>query len=145
MKTKNGLLVIVAVFFASPVLADDLKDELVAIEKAQWEAWEKRDGDAYREVVTENATFIVAGSGILEGRDAIVADISGHGCESRSLEFSDFKVRQLSPDTAVLTYTTTQDTTCEGQKLPSRVYSASVYIREDGMWRTAHYQETALE
>jgi uncharacterized protein (TIGR02246 family) len=131
--------------FVSPALADDLKDELVAIEKAQWQAWKDRNGEAYRDVVTEDAVFIVADGSITEGRDAIIADISGHECQSNSLDFADFKVRQLSPDTAILTYTTTQDTTCEGYKLPSPVYSESVYVRQGGKWRTASYQETALE
>jgi len=145
MKTKSGLLLVSAVFVALPVLADDVKDELVAIEKSQWQACKDRDGEAYRDVVTDDAVFIIADGSITEGKEAIIADISGHECQSNSLNFADFKVRQLSPDTAILTYTVTQDVSCEGQRLPNRVYSESVYVRQGGKWRTASYQETPIE
>lgn len=145
MKTKSRMLLVSALFVALPGLADDVKDELVAIEKDQWQAWEDRNGEAYRDVVTDDAVFITADGNITHGKDAIIAEISGHECQSNSLNFADFKVRQVSPDTAILTYTLTQDVTCEGQRLPNRVYSESVYVRKGGKWRTASYQETPIE
>jgi uncharacterized protein (TIGR02246 family) len=137
------MLLVSAVFVALPVLADDVKDELVAIEKSQWQAWEDRDGEAYRDVITDDAVLIFADGSITEGKEAIIADISGHECQSSSLNFADFNVRHLSTD--ILTYTLTQDVTCDGQKLPNRIYVESVYVRQGGKWRTASYQETPME
>lgn len=145
MKTKSGLLLVSAVFVALPVLADNLKDELVGIEKSQWHAWEERDGEAHGDVVTDDAVYVYADGTILEGKEAIIADISGHECQSNSLNFADFKVRQLAPDIAILTYTLTQDVTCEGQTLPDRIYLESIFVRQGGKWRTASSQETPIE
>ncbi len=145
MKIKGGLFLVSALFIALPAVADDLKDDLVAKEKFAWQAWVDGDGEAYRNLLTEDAVFVVAGAGITTGREAVVADVNNNNCEIENLEFSDFKLRKLSPDIAVLTYNATSDTTCEGQRLPSAVYSTTVYVRQEGEWRTTSYQETALE
>jgi uncharacterized protein (TIGR02246 family) len=145
MKTKGRLLLVSAVFVALPVLADDVKDELVAIEKEQWEAWKDKDGEAYRDVIADDAVFVSADASIEKGKEAIMADISGHECQVKSLNFDDFNVRRYSADTAILTYTFTQDVSCAGQKLPKRIFAESVYVRQGGKWRTASYQETAIE
>jgi uncharacterized protein (TIGR02246 family) len=148
MKTKGGLFLIPVVsallLCVSAATADDLEDKLIAQEKAAWQAWEDNDVDAYRDRLTEDAAWAVAGEGIKMGRDAVMADISSHDCEIENLEFADFKVRQLSSEVALLTYTANSETTCGGQKLPSSVYATSVYVLQDGKWRTASYQETAL-
>lgn len=147
MNVRILLLASTMLLFAvvSPATAGDLKDELIAREKAEWQAWANGDGEAYRDWLTEDATFAVAGDGLTTGRDAIIADISSHDCEIKDLDFADFNLRQLSPDVAVLTYTATSETTCQGQKLPGALYATSIYVRQGSEWRLASYQETALE
>lgn len=108
-----------------------LEDELIARTKAAWQAWADNDSEAYRDRLTEDAVFVVAGDSITAGRDAIMANISSHDREIENLEFADFKLRQLSPEIAILTYTATSEPTCEGQSLPSSVYSMTVYVRQD--------------
>ena len=143
MKSSLAALMLL-VTVISPAIAGDLKDELVAMDKKAWTSWGSRDGKAFRDLVTEDAVQAVAGAGIATGRDKIMADVSGNPCQMKSFDFADAKVRQLSTDIALLTYTATQDTTCEGQKLPGKVYVTSVYVRKDGKWRSTSYQETAL-
>ena len=98
-----------------------------------------------KDTLTEDAVQVVAGAGVSKGRDKIIADVSSHTCQMKEFEFSDSSLRQLSPDVAILTYTATQDTTCDGHKLPGKVYSTAVYVRQGGKWRSTSYQETALE
>ena len=73
-----------------------------------------------------------------------MADVKSNTCLMKSLD-TDAKLRQLSPDIAILTYMATQDTTCEGQKLPAKVFATSIYLRQGGKWRSTSYQETPLE
>ena len=149
MKTKGGLFLVsvasATLLFAVPVMAD-LKDELMAREKAGWTAWSKKEGEWYRDTMTEDGVLAVAGAEIATGRDKIIADTNNHDCEMKSFELTDAKLRQVTPDVAILSYMGKQDTTCQGQKLPARVYSTAVYVRQDdGKWLMTSYQETPLE
>ena len=138
-----SLLLIVAA--VSPSVAADLKDDLVAMEKRAWTAWGSQDAQAFRDLMTEDAVQAVAGAGVSTGREKIMADVKSNTCQMKSFDFTDVKLRQLSPDIAVLTYMATQDTTCEGQKLPAKVFATSIYLRQGGKWRSTSYQETPLE
>jgi hypothetical protein len=51
----------------------------------------------------------------------------------------------VTPDVVILSYAATQDTTCEGRKLPARLQSVAVYVRNGGKWLQTSYQETPLE
>lgn len=149
MKTKGGLFLVsvaaASLLSAVPALAD-LKDELMAREKAGWTAWSKKEGEWYRDTVTEDGVVAVAGAEIATGRDKIIADTNTHDCEMRSFELTDAKLREVTSDVAILSYLGKQDTTCQGQKLPAKVYSTAVYVRQgDGTWLMTSYQETPLE
>ena len=66
-------------------------------------------------------------------------------CELKSFDFSGAKLRQVAPGVAILSYTATQDTTCEGAKLPPKLQVTSVYVQKDGKWLSANYQETPID
>ena len=57
----------------------------------------------------------------------------------------DARLRPLTPDFAVVSYTATQDVTCGGQKLPAKVYVTNIYAKQAGKWRSLSYQETPIE
>lgn len=130
---------------ASPSMASDLKGDLLAMEKSAWTAWAKNDGKAFQDTLTEDAVQAVAGANVSKGREKIIADVDSHTCQMKAFEFSDSTLRQLSPDIALLSYTATQDTMCDGQKLAAKVFATAVYVRQGGKWRSTSYQETPLE
>jgi uncharacterized protein (TIGR02246 family) len=136
------LLLILAV--VSPSMAADLKDDLVAMEKSSWVAWGNRDAKAFGDLMTDDAVSVFVGGEVAKGREKILADLSSHTCTLKSFDFADTNLRQLSPDIAILTYTATQDVTCEGEKGPPKIFATSVYVRQGGKWRWTNYQETAL-
>jgi uncharacterized protein (TIGR02246 family) len=132
-------------FLAPFAAAADLQADLMAIEKGLWTAWGKKDGEPFKKMLTADAVEVVAGTEPVVGRDAIVKVITTLPCELRSFAFQDGKLRRLSPDVVVLSYTATQDATCEGQKMPPRVYATSIYVRQKGKWLQTNYQETPLQ
>jgi uncharacterized protein (TIGR02246 family) len=136
---------LLACAFATPGFAGDLKDELMALEKGGWDAWAKGNGEYFRNRLTEDHVQVVAGAGLVQGRDKIIADVTSHGCEVAGFEFMDANVRQLAPDVAIVSYTAKQQATCDGQRLPAKVYSTAVYVRQGGKWLSANYQETPAE
>ncbi len=62
-----------------------------------------------------------------------------------SFTFSDAKLRQPSPDVAILTYVAAQDTKCDGQALPPKVFATSIWVRQGGKWMSYSYQETPID
>ena len=138
-----GLLLALAV--ASPSMAADLKEEIVAVEKASWQAYADHNGKAYSDTLTDDAVVITASGDVLTGRKNIVADASSTSCSVKSFDLADTKLRQLSADSAILTYNLTQDVTCEGKKLPAKAFATAIYVRQGGKWRWTSYQETALK
>ncbi len=144
MKTSIATLVLMLVV-TTLAGAGELKEDLVTLEKGLWTAWGKADGEMFRKNLTEDHVQVVAGMETFTGRDAIAAEISAGGCKVESFDFHDVKVRQLVPDVAILSYTATQEAICDGTKLPAKIYSSSVYVRKDGKWLSASYQETPAE
>jgi uncharacterized protein (TIGR02246 family) len=141
---------IAALLFASVIAAPltaeaDLKEDLVAKDERMWVSWGKADGKVFEEQLTEDAVQIVAGTGVVSGRDAIVKEVSAGGCELKGFEFERIKLRKLSKDIAVLSYTATQDAACGENKLPPKVQSTSIYVRKKKEWRLIHYQETPID
>jgi uncharacterized protein (TIGR02246 family) len=136
---------LLALVVVSPSMAAELKDEIVAIEKGSWKAWGSHDVQAYTDSMTEKAVQISASGDVSRGRERIAAAVGSDDCTLKSVDFSDVSVRQLSPETAILTYVATQDVTCNGEKLPPKVFATAIYVRQGGTWRWTHYQETAVE
>jgi uncharacterized protein (TIGR02246 family) len=143
---KNAAFVLLAALVATgTTMAGDLKDELTAKERQGWTAWSKHDGQAFKGLVTKDAVQAVAGGGVTSGRDKIIADVNANTCKVAGFDFSDVKVNHVSQDVALISYMATQDATCGGKKLPPKVYATSVYLRQDGKWKSVHYQETPID
>ena len=116
---------LLALAVVSPSLAADLKVELVDLEKKGWNAWYNRDAKEYADLMADGAMQVASGGVILNGREQIMATLDKETCSLKKLDISDTKLRQPSPDTAILTYTATQDVQCEGQAVPPKVFSTA--------------------
>lgn len=147
MKTLLVVATVSSIVLAGSPLsaADDLKGHLVKLDQAMWTAWGKADGKSFEKSLTKDAVQIVAGSGVMVGRDAIAANVNEGGCELKAFEFTGATVRRLAPNVAVLSYTATQDAACGDIKLPPKVQSTSIYVRKKGKWMNTSYQETPLD
>jgi uncharacterized protein (TIGR02246 family) len=105
-------------------------------------AWGARDGETFGALVTEDMVEIAIADGRLLGREAVIEMVvSGH-CDVKSFEIDDVEVRRLTDDVALIAYVVTQNTVCRGEPLPERIHAMSIYVRRDGAWRAATYQET---
>ena len=142
---KSMIAVLWALAVVSPTMAADLKDELLAIEKAMWKAWGDHDAKAYSAIMTEDAVSIYADGYAVSGRDKLSAAVGSNTCKLNSFNFSDAKLRQPSADTAILTYTAKQDLTCPEGKMPPKLFATTIYVRQGGKWRWVNYQETAAK
>src|SRR5262245_29616989 len=81
----------------------NLQADLVAKEKALWDAWAKKDGKTFEELVSPD--FIGVGDdGIDMNREALVKSVTTHNCEAKSINLSDQKVTAIDKDAVILTY-----------------------------------------
>jgi uncharacterized protein (TIGR02246 family) len=144
MKASMAALVLVLAV-ALPSMAADLKDELLAMEKASWQAWGDHDAKAFSATMTEDAVSIYAEGYAVIGRDKLSAAVGSSTCKLNSFDFSDTKLRQPSADTAILTYTAKQDLTCPEGRSPPKIFATTIYVRQGGKWRWVNYQETATK
>ena len=146
MSMKSPVVaLLLALAVVSPPLAADTKDDIVAVEKCTFKFWANHDMKAYGETMTDDAVLISAGGSVLMGGQKILADLASDPCDVKSFDLADTKVRQLTPDIAILTYNLTQDATCKAGKLATKAFVTSIYVRQEGKWRWTSYQETALK
>jgi uncharacterized protein (TIGR02246 family) len=144
MKKMSAMLLLMVALVA-PALAADLKADLMAVENTLWTAWGKKDGEPFKTALTTDAVEIVAGTPRMTGRDAIARNIGAMSCDLKSFDLHDADLRELSKSVVVLSYVATQVASCDGQKLPSKVNSTSIYVKQGGKWLQTSYQETPLE
>jgi hypothetical protein len=144
-RTLAALFLLAAAAVPALAATEELQNDLLAREKALWTAWGNKDGSLTRKETVESYVQVVAGVGMVQGRETVAAEIEKHNCVMKSFDFKDAKLRRPAPDVAVLNYVATQDTTCGGRKLPKKVFVTSVWQRYDGQWKGYSYQETPID
>ncbi|HEV7505457.1 MAG TPA: nuclear transport factor 2 family protein [Thermoanaerobaculia bacterium] len=117
-----------------------LKDTLADLEKQSWEAWKNHDGKFFQGFLTDD--HVEVGFGGPTDKKTVVSGVASPICAVKSYTVDHFELIQFGPDTALLYYHAAQDTTCGGQPVPSPVWVSSLYVKRDGHWLNALYQQT---
>jgi len=116
-----------------------VETQIIALEKAGWEAWKNKNAAWFQTNLAEDA-LQVNGGGVLNKSQ--IVKVSGTDCEVKSFSLDNFKFVMLNKDAALITFTGMQDGVCSGKTIPATVYSTSVYVKRDGKWLNALYTET---
>ena len=146
MRAKNWLLVALvlgsssALGQGSPLKTTALKELLVKLERQSWEAWQKRDAGFFQKFLSED--HVEVGFGGLTNKTGVVAGVASPRCVVRSYQVDQFGVTVFDANTAVVNYHASQDTRCGDNAVPSPVWVSSLYVRRDGRWLNALYQQT---
>ena len=114
-------------------------DELIELERAGWASLCDGTGDDfYSRAMTDDGVMVLADASVMT-RDEVVAAL-GQAPPWASYEMADVRVVPLGDDSAALIYIGTGHR--EGDE-PSFVgVMSSVYVRRDGQWKLAVYQQT---
>src|SRR2546422_602716 len=116
--------------------------EVTAREKAVWEALEKKDYDAFGNMLASDY-LEVEDDGIYD-KAGIVTYLKDLNISNAS--FSDWKMFPLGKDAALITYNVNLKANFKGQAVPPGPYrAASVWANRDGKWLGVYYQETLPE
>jgi hypothetical protein len=125
---------------ASP--AASTKEALVTLERSAYEAWKSKDAKFWDTFLSDK--FVGYGSAGKLNKASATKEYTGADCEIKSYALSDEQMRPLGNDAALLTYKTTVDGTCGGQKVPANSWAASVYVRDDDKWKGAFHAEAPV-
>ncbi len=130
-----------SVTFGQTKMSNDPKVEaqIVALEKAGWEAWKNKNASWFQANLADEA-LQVGGAGVLNKSQ--IVKTAGTDCEVRSFSLDNFKFLMLDKNSALITFTGMQDGVCGGKTIPAKVYSTSVYVKRGGKWLNALYTET---
>lgn len=146
MKKKIMIMMIAiaasSVALGQTTMSKDSKVEaqIIALEKAGWEAWKNKDSSWTRDNVTEE--FLLVNSDGVSNKTQVVKS-TATDCEVKSYSLDNFKFVTLDKDSALMTYTAMQDGVCGGKTIPANVRASVVYVKRGGKWLEALYMETA--
>jgi hypothetical protein len=118
-----------------------LISEMVANEKAVWEAAKNKDMDRFASLVGEDARMIFT-SGVVT-RSEYMHSIAERNITSYSLR--DFQVLAPAKDTTIIIYEATMSGIFKGKPVSSfSVREASIWVKRMGKWIAVLNQETPL-
>ena len=130
--------------FGQAAKAPDPKVEaqIIALEKAGWEAWRTKNV-AWVQANVAPDIMIVNADGV-KTKDYFMKEAVTE-CEIKSCSLADFKLVMLDENVALMTYTATQDGTCAGKAIPPKVRATVNYVKRGGKWLEAFYMEKPAE
>ena len=130
-----------SVAYGQTKMSKDSKVEaqIIALEKAGWEAWKNKNAAWFQENMTEELVQVTS-DGVFTKADVIKALPTD--CDVKSYALDNFKFVMLSKDVALLNYTAMQDGVCGGKTIPAKVRASVVYVMRGGKWLAALYTET---
>ena len=137
-----SVLAVLSLLVAVDAQVSKVEGELVAIERASWEAWQKRDGNFFETFLSDD--HVEVGQSGIAGKTQIVAFVGNPICKVNSYKVDQFKITLFDKNTALLTYRAEQDTSCGSVIVPSPAWASSLYIKRDGRWLNALYQQTPI-
>jgi ketosteroid isomerase-like protein len=119
-------------------------DEIIARERASFEAWKRKDKAFYAEYWAEDFTEFLPSSPYLDTRANILPKFEQLAEHWKIADYSMYNPRvQVYGDTAVLTYNEMISGTYDGQPSTYTGKVTMVYVRQGGVWRGVHYHESA--
>ncbi len=118
------------------------KDALVTLEKSAYEARTSKDAKFWGTFLSDK--FVGYGSSGKLDKISATREYTGADCEIQSYALSDEQMKPLGNDVALLTYKTTVDGSCGGQRLPTNSWAATIYARAGDTWKGAFHAEAPI-
>jgi len=115
------------------------ESDIIAKEKAGWDAFKKKDADAFGKLMTADYVEVLD-RGVTDKAQSI-ADMKDF--DLTDVSYSDWKMTPIDKDAVLLTYKVTVKGKYKGEDIPQGpYYEASAYVNRNGEWLAIYYQET---
>ena len=121
------------------------KDEIIALERAYWDAMKAKDGGRTTEL-SAKATLVTGAHGVMRIAKEKMGKLTEEGQWTlHSYNFEDVEVSTPSPDVALIAYTVRQSVTMDGKSKDLRAADSSVWIRSAAGWECHAHSEAFLK
>jgi len=106
------------------------------------DAFQKGDAAAVKKLMTDDHVAVTPSYGGPQKRDEQLASLP----DLKLTEYvvGTLRVKLLGQDAALVTYPLTMKGTYKGKEVPQKTFASAVWVKKDGKWLEAFYQETAL-
>src|SRR5262249_25064079 len=118
--------------------AEEVEDAVRTIQRA----FNKGDVDTLKGLMTEDLTTTLSYARFSSAADLLKVQSDWKFSEYK---IDGLKVKPLTKDVALVSYTATIKGTYKGKQVPSPVQVGEVWVRRDGKWKQASFQETPLD
>lgn len=126
---------------AQTVCMDFDVSDLLRLENAGWQSLcDGSGGDFYGTVMTDDGLMVLADGSVLD-RGQVIASLDDAPAWS-AYEITDERLVEIGPDAAAFVYRGRGFRASGGP--PFHAQMSSVYVRRDGEWRLALYQQTPV-
>ncbi|HEY8204322.1 MAG TPA: nuclear transport factor 2 family protein, partial [Pyrinomonadaceae bacterium] len=113
--------------------------DMIAKEKAAWDAFRKKDADAFKKMLAPDYIEVLD-SGTKDTAESVAGM---KDFELSDVTFADWKMTTVDKDALILTYSVKVKGTYQGKTVPEGPYrEASAYVNRNGEWLAIYYQET---
>ena len=117
-------------------------DALVTLERSAYEAWKSKDAKFWDTFLSD--AFVGWGSSGRLDKTSATREYTGADCEIKSYALSDEQMKPLGDNAALITYQAAVEGTCDGQKVSTRRWAASVYVFDGDSWKGACHAEAPV-
>jgi ketosteroid isomerase-like protein len=125
--------------------SQDIAKQIIAREKAAFEAWQRKDKAFWADYLTDDATYFGPMSPYLETEPKVnfLPKFEEYAERFKMLDFQMYNPRvQVYGDTAILTYNSAVMADFGGRVMNYTGKVTSVYVKQGGTWRVVHGHES---
>jgi ketosteroid isomerase-like protein len=122
-----------------------IASQIIAREKAGFEAWQRKDKAFYADFLADDATYFSGMNPYLETdpKTNFLPKFEQYAEQFKYLDWQMYNPRvQVYGDTAILTYNGSFVITIGGQPVNYTAKLTSVYVKQGNTWRVVHGHET---
>jgi ketosteroid isomerase-like protein len=122
-----------------------IPDQIIAREKASFDAWQRKDKAFFENFLADDSTFFSPEGPYLQ-TDPKTNFLPKFDKYVEMVKMNDFQMYnprvQVYGDTAILTYNSSVSMSMGGQPINYTAKVTSVYVKQGGAWRVVHAHET---
>jgi ketosteroid isomerase-like protein len=148
MKTTRAFVVLFAaviLFLAVSPTYSQVDKQIIAREKASFEAWQKKDKAFFMDYLSDDATFFSSRSPYLDTDPKVnfLPKFEMYAEQFKILDYTMYNTRvQVYGDVAILTYNEGVTVSAGGKEINYTGKVTSVYVKQGNTWKNVHGHET---